>query len=340
VERRVGLMGTAVTLEVEAPTRREALAASERALRALEAAEQRLSTWTDDSELARLNRAPVGVPVALSAQLAGELGAARDLWQRTDGAFDPAVGGLVRAWGLRSGGRRPGEDELAAAQVEGGLAALRLEDHTAVRTRPALVLEEGAFGKGAGLDAALRALERGGATRAWLDLGGQVAVLGAGERPYSWGVADPQARETVVLRVPLREGSLATTGNSERGIVVDGERLGHVLDPRSGRPAPDFGSLTVHASDALTADGLSTGLYVLGPEAALAFGRRAADVDVLVLEPTEAGRLRARATGALGEALEVLDERIDLERQPDTSPQTTAVAKAAAAPLSDSLTLQ
>jgi thiamine biosynthesis lipoprotein len=185
------------------------------------------------------------------------------------------------------------------------------------------VLEEGAFGKGAGLDAALRALEQAGATRAFLDLGGQVAVLGAEGLPYTWGVADPRERDEVVLRVPLRHGSLATTGNSERGIVVDGERLGHVLDPRSGRPAADFGSLTVLAADGLTADGLATGLYVLGPEAALSFGCRVPGVDVLVLEPTAGGRLRARATGALGEALEVLDERVDLERMADDPLQTT-----------------
>ena len=85
-------MGTRLDLTVEAPDRAIALAASEKAVGALEAAEARLSTWREDGELARFNRSPVGAPFALSPALAAELQSARQCWEETGGAFDPTVG--------------------------------------------------------------------------------------------------------------------------------------------------------------------------------------------------------------------------------------------------------
>jgi thiamine biosynthesis lipoprotein len=137
------LMGTALDLEVEATGRPAALAASERAVEALEAAEARLSTWRNDTELALLNRTPVGEPRTLSPTLARELHAARRCWEETGGAFDPGVGALVRAWGLRTGGRIPDPAELRAAT---GVAGLRLEGGTAVREKD-LTLEEGGWSR-------------------------------------------------------------------------------------------------------------------------------------------------------------------------------------------------
>jgi FAD:protein FMN transferase len=310
VERRVMLMGTALDLVVEAADRQAGLAASERAVAALEAAEARLSTWRDDSELARLNQAPAGEPRALSPALAAELAAAKRCWEETEGAFDPGVGVLVRIWGLRTGGRLPSEQERQAAAAAGGIAELDLKrSGFAIRRTPGLVLEEGGFGKGAGLGYALAALAEAGVTRASLDLGGQVAVLGGG---WTVPVADPRRRDRPVIALSLDGGSVSTSGNGERGIEVDGRRLGHILDPRTGEPAPDFGSLTVWTADPLRADCLSTGLYVLGPERALRWAAAHPGVEVLVLRP-EGDRLEALASSGLRGKLEVVDPEVEIE---------------------------
>jgi FAD:protein FMN transferase len=319
IERRLGLMGTWLTLEVDAPTRAAALAASEAAIEALEAVDARLSTWRDDSELAALNRAPVGQAFELSSELRADLEIAREVYERTRGAFDPGVGGLVAVWGLRTGGRRPDAAEIASACVPAGFAALEFHPRSVVRTHAALVLEEGGFGKGAGLDAACRALRAARVQRAIVDLGGQVAVLTDGESSVQWDVAHPRQRELAIVRLELREGSLSTSGNGERGIEVDGRRFGHLLDPRTGSPAPDFGSITVWAADATRADAYSTGLYVLGPEAALDFARSQDDLDVLVLETLPDGGLRARATGRLAACARALTPGLELERLTDAS---------------------
>jgi thiamine biosynthesis lipoprotein len=314
VERRLSLMGTALEITVVAEDRARALAASESAVAALEAAEARLSTWRDNTELARLNRAPIGEPRPLSPALATDLGAAWRCWQETAGAFDPAIGPLVAAWDLRGSGRRPSAAELRSAVAASDLAGLRLDAGTAVRERSGLILEEGGFGKGAGLADALRALAADpGVRRAALDLGGQVALFdrsGAGE-PWTVPVADPRQRERNVVALAVSGGSVSTSGNSERGIRVDGERLGHILDPRTGEPAADFGSLTVWTSDPLEADCLSTGLYVMGPEPALAWATKHPGVEVLVLRPL-GDRLEALASPGLRGHLERLTRDVDI----------------------------
>jgi len=93
---------------------------------------------------------------------------------------------------------------------------------------------------------------------------GQVVVSGAcGVAAID--IAHPARRDHVVARVKLRTGSAATSGNSERGLLIDGVRFGHLLDPRTGRPAPDWGAVTVFAPDPVAADCLATALFVMGP---------------------------------------------------------------------------
>ena len=310
LERRLVLMGTEASVRVSAESREAALAGAEAAVRALEGTEQRLSTWTDESELARVNWAPSGERVDLSPELAAELAAAVECSRATGGAFDPAVGSLVEAWGLRKGGRVPGASELETARRASGADGLALEGRdgaAAVRRTPGLRIEEGGFGKGAALDAAVAALaESPGVASAVLNLGGQVAAYAPGEvaepsstRPPAGvevEVAHPDRRDLPVAAVRLASGSVATSGNSERGLTVNGERLSHILDPRTGRPAPDFGSLTVVAPTALEADCLSTGLYVLGPEAEVAWAAERPGVEVLALR--RSGAPSGGSTGA------------------------------------------
>ncbi|MGD8377957.1 MAG: FAD:protein FMN transferase, partial [Acidobacteriota bacterium] len=119
-----------------------------------------------------------------------------------------------------------------------------------------------------------------------------------GEDSWRIAVADPEDRARTVLVLGLRDLSAATSSQSERGLLVDGRRVGHILDPRTGIPVPRAGSVTVVARSAAEADALATALFVMGPDRGLAWasGR---GVGVGFLEPAadrEGGaRLRLRA---------------------------------------------
>lgn len=96
-------------------------------------------------------------------------------------------------------------------------------------------------------------------------------------------------------------------------MTVGGEHIGHVLDPRTGQPARDFGSLTVWAKTAFAADCLSTGLYVLGPDSALAWAARAPEIEVVVIETRPAG-LIVRSTAGIADRIACIapDARVDV----------------------------
>jgi thiamine biosynthesis lipoprotein len=97
-----------------------------------------------------------------------------------------------------------------------------------------------------------------------LDFGGHVAV-GGDCGPQQIPISKPDNRHLQIAELRLFEGSVATSGLSERGMIVDGVRYGHILDPSSGSPAPDWGTVTVVAADPFAADCLATALYVMGP---------------------------------------------------------------------------
>ncbi|MFZ5786592.1 MAG: FAD:protein FMN transferase [Acidobacteriota bacterium] len=283
-------MGTLLTVTVGATTRQEALEATERAIRAVERTEARLSTWRSDSELAELNRAPVGAEMEISPELAADLGAAVGWSEATGGAFDPGIGALVAAWGLRGAGRLPDPAELAVALAGSGREKLEIAGRRVRRRHAGLVVEEGGFGKGVALDEALR---EAGRTRMALDFGGQFAVSsGPGVTVV---IADPATRSEAVASLTIASGSIATSGNGERGLIVDGRSIGHIIDPRTGAPAPEFGSVTVWARSATAADCLSTGLYVMGPEGALRWAAAHPEIGVVVVEKV-GGATRVRAT--------------------------------------------
>jgi thiamine biosynthesis lipoprotein len=301
VERRLSAMGTLLSLSVSGPSRPGALQASEAAAREIARVEDLLSTWKGGGPLDRLNRAPVGESVAIGPETFGLL---RDVfaWNgRTRDAFDPTVLPLVLAFDLRGAGRLPAAAELTRARQSTGPRCFALDEASQAASRLCAEagIDEGAWGKGYALDRAAAALREAGTREALLDLGGQVLSLG----PSRVSVADPRDRSRAAVTLTVARGSVSTSGNSERGLNAGGVRIGHLLDPRTGRAAPDFGSATAVAPTGFAADVLSTAFFVLGPAEGLALSeqlrREGIENRALFLVVRE-GRLEVLASPGLG----------------------------------------
>jgi thiamine biosynthesis lipoprotein len=206
----------------------------------------------------------------------------------TGRAFDPTVGALVDAWDLRGAGRVPSPAVLAEAlnAVGGSAFSLDAAAGTVTRHHRRAWIDTGSFGKGAALRSVRRVLEGHGVRRAVVDFGGQLLVVGGAEeaRGEEVLVAHPRHRDSPVCRLVVRDASVSTTSNSERFLVVEGEELGHVIDPRSGRLSPSWGSVSVVSRDPLAADALSTALFVMGPEEGARWASTLTDIGVLFLE--------------------------------------------------------
>lgn len=276
-------MGTNLVITALAPDTRVAATAISAAFQAVRATDDLLSTWRDDTELSKLNRAPPGTPLALSPALTALLEEVRHFTLATGGAFDPAVGALVEAYDLRGKGRLPDPGSLQAALEATGFHRFELDARKFVarRLHPSAWIDSGGFGKGAALRAAAQALRRHGIRAASLNFGGQVLVLGDASELSLVAVAHPARRHQPVLALRVRNASVSTSGQSERP--------GHILDPRTGAQVAPWGSVTVVARDPLTADILSTALFVLGPDQAWKWANQQGEVAVLLLVDTEAG---------------------------------------------------
>ena len=294
VHRDAYLMGTRAYLEAYAADRAAGLAILETALGTLERTEQQLSTWRSDSAISRLNRAPVGQRWNAEDDLCS-LFADLFAWQAaTAGTFDPATGALAAAWNIHETGAVPTDAVLRHARQRSGLQLLDFDRQQCTVTRRGdVTIDVGAFGKGEALDRVRRVLP----DSTWMiDLGGQVAVGGSRPdgKPWLVPVAHPAERETPFLTVQLASGSLSTSGGSERDLRVGDTRVGHILDPRTGNPAPFTGAVVAWHERALVADILSTALYVMGPEHGLSWAG-ARGIAAAYLIPSE-GAVRVAAT--------------------------------------------
>ena len=260
-------------------------ASSESAQRAMEAAfaevrrlDALLSTYSESSEVSRLNRVAGSTAGPASAGLVELLARSLELSRATAGAFDPAMGPLVQLWRqAERKGAAPGEAAISAARAVCGSAQIDMDaaaGRAGLRSAGA-ALDFGAIGKGHALDRAADAMRTHGVTRALLDFGGQLLALDPPPGQAGWliEVRDPRSDAAPLARLRLARASIATTADDQRGLMIEGRRISHVVDPRSGRPAEGTLSVSVVADSAATADALSTAIFVLGCEAGMAIAK-------------------------------------------------------------------
>lgn len=259
LQRQVLAMGTSLGMDLSGPDTARLQVASEQAIAEVARIEAGISTWRSDSGLSRLNQAQ-GAVVPFEKEWLDLLQRVQGQARRTGGTFDPMLWPLIQAWGLREGGRRPSKTQLRQARQASGIHWLRLDSEkgTAQLLQAAAGIEEGGFGKGYALDRAADAAKGSGAASGLLDFGGQLLAFG---KARTVSLSDPTDRLRPRLSVRLENASLASSGTSERG--------GHILDPKTGRPCPIWGSVAVIAPTGLEADCLSTALYVMGPRQGL-----------------------------------------------------------------------
>lgn len=284
------------------------MAAARSALDEADDLEALLTVFRDTSAVCDLNRRGAREDVAVQAGLFGLLARSAELHARTEGAFDVTSTPLSRCWGfLKRDGRLPSDGEIEKARAIVGMRHVRLDrPRLSVRfDRPGIELNFGAIGKGYALDRMGELLRARGARRALLSAG-HSSVLALGGKGRGWPVdLRPRLASRRVGRLWIKNGAVGTSGAGEQFIEIDGRRYGHVIDPRTGRPADGVLGASVITKDAATADALSTAFLIGGPELAQRYCAAFPDVlAVLVLdEPGERTEVFGRYNGATLEML-------------------------------------
>ena len=257
-----------------------------------------LSTYLPDSEVSQFNTGDslkFDLPFLLPV-----LKKSKEIFELTDGAFDPTVGPLVNAWGFGPGGARP-EDSIDVQKLLPlvGFDKVQFDDKGMKKLLPGIYLDFSAIAKGYAVDVLAEYLEGKGISDMLVEIGGELVAKGFNEKGEIWKVGINQPDEEdftndIFTIVDLDNKGMATSGNYRNFYELDSIKYSHTISPYTGRPV-DHGllSATVVASDCMTADGVATALMVLGVEKSIELLNREKELEAFLIYNDEAGEIQS-----------------------------------------------
>lgn len=290
VEKKLFAMDTYMTLRAYGDHAGEAV---EEAAKEIEKIEELASTELLTSEVSVLNREQKAV---LSDETAEMVDRALQIYEETDGAFDITVYPVVEAWGFFDKNYRvPSQKELEVLLKNVGSQYVKYDEKSSLATisNPDTRIDLGGIAKGYASDQVMEIFQKHQVEHAIISLGGNVKTLNKKPDGSSWKVAinDPKDKGNYLGVVEAGENeAVITSGGYERYFEQDGKTYHHIIDPSSGCPAESgLSSVTIVSRDGMTADALSTALFVMGKDKAAAYWRKNRDVfdAVLVLDNGE-----------------------------------------------------
>lgn len=283
-------MGTRWSASVDADSSVDLAALRQGLAAAAEQVDEQMSPWKPDSDLMRLNHAPVDDWVDLSPEILEVLDCAFEVRRLSAGAFDPCVGALVDAWGFGAARDAPDAQAIRAARQsmpQAMNANLEL-DRPGGRARKQVPLQIDLCGiaKGYAVDRMAHVLQQHGVRHALAALDGELRAIGGQASGAPWAVAieRPEAGRRAVHGVlELEDLAVATSGDYRHYLDVGNARIAHTMDARRCAPVNNtVASVTVLARTCMHADAWATALLVAGPDEGPVMAQRMG-LDVLFL---------------------------------------------------------
>ncbi len=282
-------MGTRWSAEIGATTGTD-LAALESALAgAVALVDNQMSSWKPESDLIRLNAAPLGEWVQIPPELMQVLARGLEIGRLSGGAFDIGLGDLTAAWGFAD--TPPSEVDIRAklGQPRPDTTEVLELDQTnlTARKHAPLALDLSGIAKGFAVDRMMQVCADFELSSALVALDGEVRSKGVqpGGKPWAVTIEKPDyTARTPLSMLELQDAAVATSGDYRHWVQVGQARLSHTMDRQKGGPVqPEIASVTVVASDCMTADAMATAILVQGLEKGSAFAR-SQGLDCLILE--------------------------------------------------------
>ena len=241
--------------------------------RLLEEVNDQMSTYRKDSELSRFNQSESLEAFEVSPQTAIVVKEAIRLNGLTLGALDVTVGPLVNLWGFGPEARPevvPSDEELAARRAQIGIEHLTVSGNTLQKDIPALYVDLSTIAKGWGVDVLAEYIQSQGIENYMVEVGGEMRLKGVNREGVRWRIAieKPSVEERAIQDI-IEPGdmAIATSGDYRNYFEREGVRYSHIINPETGKPiSHKVVSVTVIDESSMTADGLATGLMVLGEE--------------------------------------------------------------------------
>lgn len=288
VKRAQTHMGTLVKVTAVAPTKEQAQVATTAAFEEINRLEELLSTWIPTSELSRVNASAGKEAVKVAPETLLLVRRAIEVAAMTEGSFNIAVGPALDLWNVMERSQVPNEVELERVKPLVDLRAVHADvwEGTISLEKPGMWIDVGGIGKGYAADQAVMAMKKAGALAGMVALSGDIKTFGRLPRggKFPVGIQHPRKEGAVLAWIELQDEAISTAGDYERFFEKDGIRYHHILDPVTLQPARGCQSVSVIAKDGVWADGLDTGIFVMGPERGMKLVEHLEDVEAIIVD--------------------------------------------------------
>jgi thiamine biosynthesis lipoprotein len=253
-------MGSPCDIQLFARTSAEAKRVADVVIADVHRLEALYSRYRDDSFLSKINRiAAVGGAITVDSETAGLLNYASICYEQSDGLFDITSGILRQAWRFDLG-RLPDPVQIQSLLDRVGWHKLRWNNPVLEFTIPGMEIDFGGVVKEYAVDRVATLCWEAGIRQGVVNLGGDIKVIGprADGSPWRIGIRHPRQKDNVMQTILLREGALASSGDYERCVEVDGVKYGHVLNPKTGWPVRYLAAVSVVGDFCVVAGSAST----------------------------------------------------------------------------------
>lgn len=284
--REEAIMGTRIAVELWAADKPQADTAIDKVMAEMRRVDELMSTYKPTSQLSQVNAKAATEPVIVDADLFGLLQTALEYSRITNGAFDITYASVGYLYDYRKH-IKPTEEQIAAALPAVDYRHVLLDPkHRTVRfSQPGVRIDLGGIAKGWAVDQGIAILQKAGIEHAMVTAGGDTRIIGDRfGHPWVVGIRDPRDRNQVIIRMPLVDSALSTSGDYERYFEADGVRHHHIISPSTGHSASAVRSVTILGSSATRTDGLSKTIFVLGIEEGMKIIDKLDDVDAVAID--------------------------------------------------------
>jgi len=278
-------MGTRVEVQLWSDDPAIARTLLDAAMAEFDRIEALMSTYIDSSEMSRINNHAYDQPQEVSAELFALLQEALRMSELTGGAFDITFDSIGALYDFRAG-EKPTEQDIAEQldTIDYTLVDLDEASGTVSFAAAGVRINLGGIAKGYAVERVIEMLADAGVNHALATAGGDTRLLGdRRDKPWIVGIRDPNDKDAIFTRLALNNEAISTSGDYERFFIEDGKRYHHILRPTDGKPVEGVRSVTVIGPNATMTDGLSTSIFVMGPEAGLAMIAKLSGYEAVVI---------------------------------------------------------
>lgn len=290
--KQLDMMGTSVSVELWDDNADEGHALVDAVIADYRRIDRLMSTYKPDSEISRINAEAADRPVPIDQELFTLIQRSLDLSRMSGGAFDITYESIGYLYDFHKK-LHPTEKQIEARLSDINYRNVELDpEHLTIRfRRHGVRIDLGGIAKGYAVEHAAGILRAHGIEHAVLNAGGDTRVVGDRlGRPWVIGIRQPRAKDpqAVVTRLPLVDEAISTSGDYERYFIgPHGKRYHHIMNPKTGEPTTGIISATIIGPDATMTDGLSTTVFVLGPQAGMKLIESLPDYEAVIIDSHE-----------------------------------------------------